>query len=688
MAGFFSWLEGVLLGQRGFLFPWAPVCLGLGIGLYFALRVEPSGLALGLCLAAVVPWLVWLRFAGVISGPLVSALVLVAAGFGLAGLKTHWVAGPVLDFRYYGAIEGRIVDIDRSASDAVRLTLDRVVLERMDPGRTPARVRVSLHGDQGFLDPEPGAVIILTGHLSAPGGAVEPGGFDFKRHAWFQRIGAIGYTRNPVLLLEPPGAGQWVFKARMALADRVRAALDGEAGAFAAAVMTGDRSAMSQGTLQALRDSNLAHLLAISGLHMGLLAGVVFGVLRFGLLLVPRLRHHAPVKKWAAGGALVAAFGYLLLSGGNVATERAFVMAAVALTAVMLERRAISLRAVALAALIVLVLHPEALFGPGFQMSFAATTALVAVFEWINLSRAGRDWPRWTGPVLGLVVSSAVAGLATAPVGMAHFNQSASYGLLANLVSVPVMGLIVMPMAVLAAVLMPLGLDWIALAVMGLGLDWILGVADTVAGWPGAVNPVVAPPRIVLPLIAFGGLVLCLWRGRGRGLGLVPMIAGTVIWTLSDRPAILIADTGAIVGLMTTEGRALSRESGAGFIAETWLENDGAGTSQAGAAALWPGPQGKESRAKIGPYEVVHLQGKRGVADWTRCTAGQIVVASVDLALDGPCLRFDPVSLRRTGSVAIWMRQEGPRVVTAAEVSGHRLWHGPEPAPVTVAKAQ
>ncbi|MFW2541640.1 ComEC/Rec2 family competence protein [Primorskyibacter sp. 2E107] len=687
MAGLFSWLREVLLAQRGYLFPWAPVCLGIGVGGYFGLRLEPPVWLLWLCLGAVLPWLAWLRCAGAVSGPLVSALVLIAAGFGLAGAKAHGVAAPVLDFRYYGAIEGRIVGIDRSASDAVRLTLDRVVLERMDPAKTPRRVRVSLHGEQGFYEPQPGALIILTGHLSAPGGAVEPGGFDFKRHAWFLRLGGIGYTRNPVLLLEPPGGGQWVFKARMALSARVQAALPGAAGAFAAAVMTGDRSGMSREALQALRDTNLAHLLAISGLHMGLLAGFVFAVLRVGLLLHPGLRHHGPVKKLAAGGALIAAFGYLLLSGGNVATERAFVMAAVALCALMLERRALSLRAVAMAALIVLILHPEAVFSPGFQMSFAATTALVAVFEWVNRSRAGRDWPRWTGPVLGLVISSAVAGAATAPVGMAHFNQSASYGLIANLISVPVMGLLVVPMGVLAGLLMPLGLDWIALAIMGLGLDWILGVAAEVAGWPGAVNPVVAPPGIVLPMMALGGLTLCLWRGRGRGLGLVPMVAAVLIWSQSERPAVLIADTGSLVGLMTPEGRALSRKSGSGFVAQNWLENDGAAGSQADAAALWPGPSGRESLAQLGPYEVVHLQGKRAVAAWTGCAAGQIIVASADLALSGPCTRFDPASLKRTGSVAIWMKETGPRVVTASEVSGRRLWHGAAPAPITVAEA-
>ncbi|WP_417208188.1 ComEC/Rec2 family competence protein [Antarctobacter sp.] len=674
-----SWLSSVLLGQRGHLFPWAPVCLATGIGIFFALRIEPPVSLLWVCgslgLLAVLQ-----HRAGPVWGPLLAALALASLGFALAGARAHRVAGPVLDFRYYGAIEGRVIQIDRSASDALRLTLDRVVLERMDPDDVPTRVRVSLHGTQGYLDPKPGQVVILTGHLSSPGGAVEPGGFDFRRHAWFLRLGAVGYTRTPVLLLEPASEGLRVARLRLWLSARVQAALPGERGAFAAAIMTGDRSGMGQDTLQALRDSNLAHLLAISGLHMGLLAGFVFAALRLGLLLHPHVRHHWPVKKLAAGGALLAAAGYLALSGGNVATERAFMMVAAALCAMMLDRRALSLRSVAIAALVVLVMRPEALLGPGFQMSFAATTALVAVFERLSIWQRDHDLPRWIAPVLSVVVSSAVAGAATAPVGMAHFNQIAQYGLLANLVAVPVMGIWVVPLAVLAALLMPFGLDWIALKVMALGLGWILGVAHTVAGWDGAVGHIVAPAPVVLPLIAAGGLFLCLWRGRGRLAGLAPLALAVVLWAGTERPPVLIADSGTLVGLMTPTGRALSRDRGSGFVAEVWLENDGQGYSQPQAAALWPDPvTDRTARADLEGLHILHLQGKRAAARVSSCQRGQIVVSSVDIDLPGGCEIFDPARLRESGSVAVWLDDGTPRIVTNRDLSGTRLWHGGAP---------
>ncbi len=202
------WVNAAQQAQRGHLLPWSPVCLGLGFALYFALPWEPAAghYAAALAVAAVAGLAGW-RWREA-AGPLATAIVLVATGLCLAGARAHSVAGPVLGFRYYGPIEGRIVAVDRSASDRLRLTLDQVVLARTDPARVPRRVRISLHGEQGHFVPEPGALVAMTGHLSAPEGPGEPGGFDFQRHAWFLGIGAVGYTRTPALLLAPRPPGQ------------------------------------------------------------------------------------------------------------------------------------------------------------------------------------------------------------------------------------------------------------------------------------------------------------------------------------------------------------------------------------------------------------------------------------------------------------------------------------------------
>lgn len=514
----FHQLNTALALQRGHLFCWVPVCLALGIGGYFALSGEPEIRVYAGLIALVAGLLVLGWWSGENLHPLLVMATLVALGALLAGARAHQVGEPVLGYRYYGPIQGRIIKVDRSASDAVRLTLDRVVLKNMAPAKTPTRVRVSLHGQQGYIEPEPGLTIILTGHLSPPSGPVEPGGFDFQRMAWFDRLGAVGYTRTPVLAFaaaQKGGAGLRLFRLRMNRSHWVQANMPGEAGAFAAAVMTGDRSAMGRGAVDDLRASNLAHLLAISGLHIGLLCGFVFTVLRYILAAWPRLALRIAVKKVAAVGALVAGAGYLALSGGNVATERAFVMVAVMFLAVLMDRRALTLRAVAVAAIIVLVLRPEVLPEPGFQMSFAATTALVAVFGVLRNWR-GVQVPKVLRPVLAVVISSAVAGLATAPIAAAHFNRIADYGLVANLLSVPLMGLVVMPGAVLAAILAPFGLGWVGLAIMEPAIRWILGVAHWIAGLDGALSYVPAPGAAVLPMLTLGVLWMILWQGSVR----------------------------------------------------------------------------------------------------------------------------------------------------------------------------
>ncbi|SLN14900.1 ComEC family competence protein [Roseovarius litorisediminis] len=659
------------MAQRGHLFPWVPVCLGCGVGLYFTIRSEPSvghllgGAAAALGLAAMVP-----RTNATVT-PILWALALCAAGFSLAGFRAHKMAEPVLGWRYYGPVEGRIVNIDRSASDALRLTLDRVVLRDVPPESRPERVRIALHGPQGFITPEPGLRVIMTAHVSPPGGPVEPGGFDFQRHAWFLKLGGVGYTRTPVLAIAPPDGTQVLFKARMALSAHVQSILSGEVGAFAAAIMTGDRAGMGQDTLETLRISNLAHLLAISGLHMGLLAGFVFAAVRLGFAAVPFVGLRVPAKKISAFVALVAAAGYLALSGGNVATERAFVMVAVALMAVMFDRRVFSLRAVAVAAVIVLCLRPEALLGPGFQMSFAATTALVAVFGWLRDHEVPLG-PGWMRPVSAVVISSFVAGAATAPVAAAHFNQFAHFGLIANLLSVPLMGVLVMPAAVLAACLLPFGLDAAALWLMGLGLRWILGVAHWVSGLEGARGAVFSPEPLVLPVLALGMLVVILWQGRLRIAGMIPATLAIVLWTQSERPDVLISEDGSLVGVMTDQGRALSKERGTGFVAMNWLENDGDAALQKAAAARWP-------KRAPGAIPVTALRGKREAAALLVCDKGEWVVLNVDPPKTAdknlPCTVLHPKKLRQSGAVALFDTQKGVKVVTARQITGARLWN-------------
>nr|WP_226782635.1 ComEC/Rec2 family competence protein [Oceaniglobus trochenteri] len=666
--------------QRGALFPWVPVCMAIGIGIYFVLPRDPAPLAWGALVAGALGFGYLALRHGMMARPGALALLLVLCGLLLAGARAQMVAQPVLGFRYYGPVEGRILHIDRSASERLRLTLGQVVLADMRPERMPWRVRVSLQADIPGTLPEVGKHVALTAHLAPPGGPVEPGGFDFQRMAWFQGLGAVGYSRTPLIALAPAPTAFSVARWRAAISDEVRRTLPGEAGAFAAAVTTGDRSAMSQEALSALRQSNLAHLLAISGLHMGLLTTFVFAVLRITMVLVPGVALGWPVKKIAAVGALLAGAVYLALSGGNVATQRAFVMVAVMLVAVLLERRALTLRAVAVAAIIVLLLRPESLTEPGFQMSFAATIALVAVF------RALRDLdidrlPRWTRPVVATVVSSAVAGAATAPVAAVHFNMVAHYGLLANLVSVPLMGLVVMPGAVLAACLAPFGRHGLGLAMMEPAIRWIMAVAHWTASQNGAVGRVIEPGQFVLPLFALGMLWVALWRGGWRWAGVLPVAAAFGLWALAERPALLVSDSGGLIGVMTEGGRVLNKPRGEGFVALSWLENDGDLPDQ-GTAAARPGleREGEIVTFDLAGQPVAHLSG-RGARDRVgqACALAPLVILAADADGSPPpgCTLYDRKALRETGALGLYPSPDGLRILGARAAAGDRLWNRP-----------
>lgn len=693
---------------RAGLLPWVPLWMALGVGLWFSLPFEPGLIAYLIAFGIVgiggMAW--WLMPRLVASGRMdwsasdrarlvALATLLAALGFCLTGLRSWSVAAPVLDFRYYGPVEGRVVEIDRSSRDRFRLTLDRVVLSDVAPERVPARVRISLFDADPL--PVPGQRVMLSAHLGPPNGPTEPGGFDFRQMAWFEGLGAIGYARTPVLTVEPPepGGALALHRLRMDMAQGMRDSIGGQAGAVAAALMTGDRSGIDERTNDVMRASNLYHIVSISGLHMSMLAGFVYAGLRlFGVAVQALgLWRGGGLHKWAAAGALLAAGVYLWLSGGGVATERSFVMVAVMLLAILADRRAVSLRTVAVAAVVILARTPEGLTAPGFQMSFAATVALIlSQGPWMAVSP---QLPAWTRPVAMLVLSSLVASFATSPLAAAHFGRMTQYGLLANLLVVPVVGVLVMPGGVIAAVLAPLGLAQPALWVMGLGVKWMLFIAEWVAGLGGAVTLVRLPPPLVVPLLGLGACLLLLapalaaqglsprrpWR-RLLGAGL--LLAALVLWVTDRRPLMLISAEGDAVAVMTATGRVPSKPKGGAYALTEWLEADADAADQIAAAArpLWSGEAGIRSALLAlpgGDLQVHHLTGKRaGARALDLCRDGALLVSDADLSeLLGKrpdCVVMDQRRLRETGAVALESAGRGYVVVTTRDQAGARAW--------------
>ncbi len=672
---------------------WAPVFLGLGVQIYFWAPVEPplwlyAGLLGGAALLAAL-----FRERAARRPLLLAALGLVILGLCLAGARARIVAAPVLPAAMDATVEGVIREVTRTAAGRPPLVLDDLVIFGVAPGETPERAQVSLQREAHLEGLAPGLRVSVFAQLGPPGGPVEPGGFDFRRDAWFKSLGAVGFARGAPVVIPEEGSPGALRRLRLALAETraalaagLRSALSGETGAFAAAVIVGDRAGVDREATQALRDSNLAHLLAISGLHMGIVTGLVFGGARLLLAAIPYAARRWRTKQAAALVALLAATGYLLISGAAVATQRAYVMALVALVAVLLGRPAITLRALAVAAIAILVLTPEALTHVGFQMSFAATAAIIAGFDWLRergwrFSAAGEGIGRRVGVyLLALVGTSLLAGLATGPFSAFHFNRVAHYGLLANLLAVPVMGFWVAPAALFAAALAPFGLEGPALWLMGEGIDAIMRVARLVAGLEGATSGVPAAPGIVLTLIALGGLGLCLGRSLLRPAGAAAAALGLAIWAAGDaRPAVLVAPGGGLLGVMGPEGRALDHAKAESYAARIWLEADGDGADQREAAAR-PGVA-SEGEARIAQlpegWRVVLLPRAERAPDAASalCAPRTILLSAAPLdPPEGGCRLIAGDALARLGALAIDLEGKEPRIRSAAVAAGRRFW--------------
>jgi competence protein ComEC len=551
---------------------WLVVALGTGSALYFSVPVEPSGLiASGLGMIAILAGWSAARW------PVLGLVAALALGFAAAKVREEWVAAPVLDRTLVAHLSGRIESVERRAR-GVRLVL--ADLRSGAFGQVPARARIALTQDDGF---RAGEGLSLTAQLMPPPAPSEPGTSDFGRDLFFDGVGAVGFSCGrawPAPLAYPAGwlqrLADGIENLRQDMTARLRTGLPGSEGAIASALITGMRGGIDPDDEAALRDAGLAHVLAIAGLHMALVGMGLFWLVRAVLAAFPSIALNHPIKKWAAGAALAGAGFYLVISGAAAPATRAFAMLAMMLLAIMLDRPALSMRSLALAAALLLLLRPESITQPGFQMSFAAVTTLVAVAEWEQ--RRERVAPR--RPLYrylhGIVVTSLVGSLATMPFAIFHFDRAARYAVPGNLLAMPVMGFVVMPAAALSVAAMPFGLEAGPLHLLGWGIDLMLAVGRLISGLPGAVSPAPAFPVAALALMALGGLWLALWRLSWRWLGLLPLLAG-VIWAwMALRPDVLIAADTRTIAVREADGRlAFLRPPKDRYAARDWLERDG-----------------------------------------------------------------------------------------------------------------
>ncbi len=689
-------------GDRRLL--WLPVFFGTGIGAYFALTSEPplwlgpaAALAAGGAAFALRRHHAWCEAA--------VALAVFAAGFALIRETTWAREAPMLQRRFGPAvITGRVVDIDL-LDRGWRLILAPDPMPGLDPADQPYRLRLHIPRHSDTLNP--GDRATMKALLYPVPGQTLPGGHDMQREAYFARIGGSGYTFGGARrIAEPEGAGPegaepegaeaaggWaeaLRSLRTRMARRITDVLPGSTGGVASALITGKRGAIADDVKWAFRESGLQHLLAIAGLHLGLVGAFVFFAARGGLALVPWVALRYPIKKIAAGVTLAALTCYLLLSGAAIPTERAFVMNGLVFGAILLDRLRISMRVCAIAAAIVLLIDPASLVGVSFQMSFGAVVALIAVYEtWgVRLARVmhGRSLP---GHVLGycgaVAVTTIVVTVGTLPFSVYHFHHINLYSPLANVIAVPLSAMWTLPWGVVSCLLMPFGLERLGLVPMGWGIDFTIWVAKGVSTLPGNVWAMPRLPPAGLLLVAFGGLWLCLWQGPWRRWGLVAIAAGLAGMALTRPPDLVIANLGRFIAARAPDGHYFVSADNSQKIARSMLAQETGEDQTPWPAAGEGAAGGLDCAGELCRYtargrHVAIVTGAGALP--LKCREFDAIVAQVPAGFR--CRSTIPVVDRidswRRGAVALWLDTDGVTVESANESRGDRPWV-PHPRP-------
>jgi competence protein ComEC len=632
-------VTGAIALQADRWFLWSPVAFGAGCAVYLAADREP-GWTTGVMLAAVLVAAALVarrrvRHRSVVI--LLSLCAFAACGFVAGKVRSALVAGPVAPDLGAVGVAGWVVDVTTPGTTGPRVVIAPTWIERLSANETPRRIRLTLRGQP----PTPGTAVRLTALVGPPPQPASPGAYDFARNAWFDGVGGVGValTEPRWTMFDPPDwptrLAMSINKARWTLAKRIASKMSEGSAGLGAAMVTGHETWVSTETQDTLRDAGLAHIVSISGLHMAIVGGFAFFLARILIAAIPWLALRVPGKKAAAGFGIIAVLIYLVISGAPPPAERAAITAIVAFGAILADRRAISLHALALAALAVLIWQPEAVGEAGFQMSFAATAALVALAErWPKRAREiNTPWPirlvqnavLWLG--ISLAVSF-VAGLATGPFAIQHFNRVALYGLPANLITEPLSGLIIMPALALGAVLETIGIGGPFLAIAGFGIDAMNAAAAWFAQQPHAVLTVSSAPAIALPVAFFGILWLCLIRGWLRWIGL-PAALAISLWPRPEAPVLWIASDGAAAAVRRDDTAVLMRPDTKLFAAQLWARRYGLELPADGEAA------------QAGVFSCTG-QGCRAIyADYPRLSAWWTIRQPKPEALDALCASSD-----------------------------------------------
>lgn len=679
-------LEARLEAERERIGLWLPVALGAGIAAWFALPGEAHWigfillLAGGVCAGLLVGW-------NSRSGRfVVTGCGVMAAGVLLIWGRAVWVAAPVLAapvVTEFSAIVERAEPLPAKGQI-------RILALPQARGDLPPRVRLTLRSEQA-ADLTDGEVIGVRARLMPPPTASLPGGYDFAQRAWFDRIGAVGTVLGEVSRAPRHGAATPPLRVR--LSAHIHGQIEGSPGGIAAALVTGDRGAISEADEEAMRRSGLAHLLSISGLHVTAVVGFAMLLTLRLFALSRRLALAGYVLPLAAAAGALAGGAYTLLAGAEVPTLRSFIAALLVLAAFLMGREALTLRLVAAGALIVLIWRPESLAGPSFQLSFAAVTAIIALHESrpMRAFLARRDEPpifRLGRGIAGLLITGLVVEVALAPIALFHFHKAGLYGALANVVAIPLTTFVIMPFEALALLFDTIGLGAPFWWVTEQALRLLLGLAHAVGDAPGAVAMLPSFPPWGFALAVFGGLWILLWQTGWRRAGFVPLAIGATTLLFQPRPDLLVTGDGRhIAAALPDGGYALLRDRAGDYIRDTMAEAAGVDTPLGALAGLdhvecnrdfcrWSHGQGAARRIILAARGRDRIEGADMAA---ACAAADVVISDRWLPREcaGRWMTIDRDSLARTGGLALYLG-ETPEAVAALKAGDAHPWRLPQ----------
>jgi competence protein ComEC len=655
-----------------------PVWMGLGIAFYFHLRHEPfvwAGAAL--CLAFLLLW----RLARTVRLLRLLAFMGLLASFGmtLAQYRTYSIHSPVLAHALpMTRVTGQVEEIAPTPKGS-KLLLRHVTIDGLPPAQTPDHISVTLRSYNDTLIT--GQTLRLRAGLFPPPGPALPGGFDFNRHFFFREIGAVGYGVPPVETLDAnrgDGADSRFAEFRHRLTEAIRSHFREPAGAVAAAFITGETRAIPESINDDMRTAGLYHLLAVSGMNLSVVAGLAFYSFRLLLALIPALALRYPIKKWAALLALLASYVYLRVSGCPVSAERAFFMVSLIFVAILLDRDPQPLRSVAFSAFCILLYEPESVLTASFQLSYSATAALIASYEWATrfASRRTDGWGirRVAFYFAAVMTTSLVAWLGTEPLIIYHFSQFSSYSLIANTIAEPLVSFLLMPLVIAGVLLLPLGLAGLVFTPMQYGVDLLLVIARTTARLPHAMWIVPPPTDGGFLCILLGLVWIYFWNGASRWLGLLPVMLGLATALLYRPPDLLVSADAKEIAYRGDDGQMrLLRGRAANMNAEQWL--------RASIATAYAEPDEHFARcdalgcvASIHGHPVAAIRKEEALPD--DCRMADIVIAPFSVSA-GSCparIILDKDALEKGGAAALWLRGDSIELRQTRKSQGDRPW--------------